>query len=961
MAVRSDPPWLAGPWPLPADVEAAARLAERFSEIGRAEAALARRARRMLAAIGGNSPFLSELAVREARAVRDYAARGPAHVVDAALATIAETRPEAAREKIAAVLRAAKRRVALATALADVGGAWRLAEVTDALSRLAEAALRLSVAHLLRAAHDRGELVLPNVENPARGSGFFVLGMGKLGARELNYSSDVDLILLYDPNLAANGPGSDGIGGTASRFARGLVALMEARDADGYVFRTDLRLRPDPAATPPAMSATAALTYYEGMAHNWERAAMLKARPVAGDLEAGDAFLLALRPFVWRHGLDFAAVADIAAMKRRIDAHKRSSEAGFDVKLGRGGIREIEFLTQGLQLVWGGRVPALRDPTTLGALRRLAEACHLSARAAGELRAAYRFLRRVEHRLQMVADRQTHALPTRAEELSAFATFMGFADSASFEIVLARHLSRVAARYEEVFQDAPAEPGPALDFCADPEGAADALRSLGYGAPERVAAAVGRWRGGQVRALRSERARALLDEVLPFLLAALAREPDPDLAFSRFDAFLSAQPAGVQLLSLFRRNPGLLDRVAAVLGAAAPLAEHLARHPGALDGLLTPGPAPHPRRLLADRLVSARGLEAAVTVIRRTVREEDFSLSVATLDGELGADAAGIARAKLADAALAELLPRVLDDVASRHGRVRGGRMVVVALGKLGGREMMAGSDLDLMLIYDHPEDAGPSDGPRGLPASQYYVRAAQALVAATTAPGADGPLYDVDMRLRPSGRKGPIAVSLAGFVRYHAESAWTWERMALTRARVVAGPASLARATEAAIVEALAHPGGPAEVRRDAAAMRGRMLREHPAAGRWDVKHRAGGQIEVEFVAQTLQLASAGAVRSSTTRKALRRLAEAGVLPGAEARALIRADLAWRTVQGMLRITVGGAPRPELPEAAVRPLLRAASAAGLSAVDLDGLSADLDDVAREVRESFVRHVGEIG
>jgi glutamate-ammonia-ligase adenylyltransferase len=1000
-------------WPRPYDAAAAQRLVERFAELGRAEARLAARpaVAALLAALGGNSPFLADLAIREAAALRALVSEGPDAVARRALASIAALPVQARRERVAATLRQARRVVALVTAIADIGGMWPLERVTATLSDLAEAALRRAVVHLLRAAHDAHELRLPDPAEHERGGGLTVIGMGKLGARELNYSSDIDLVLLCDPAADIYTPSSagDALGGFTTRLARGLVALMETRDADGYVFRTDLRLRPDPSVTPPVVALPAAITYYESMGQNWERAAMIKARPVAGDLALGATFLEAIRPFVWRRGLDFAAVADIHAMKRRIDEHRQSSGlfsalaspgvgaladmhqagghnadardpvariAGHNVKLGEGGIREIEFLAQTLQLVWGGRDPTLRSPTTLGALRLLARAGHIPRRAATELAAAYRFLRAVEHRLQMVADRQTHALAERPAELERFAVFMGYSDAARFAAALLFHLERVRARYADVFERVPdllsetAGIASELDFRGVdevPAATAAALRGLGFGNIDRITQAVRGWQAGHVRALRSERARELMARMLPAVLAALGRQPQPDTAFGRLDAFLARLPAGVQILSLFQRNPALLDGVAAVLGAAPPLAEYLASHPGALDGLLTPEDATTPARMLRARLADTRLLEEVIAIIRRSVREAEFGIAVATLEGRLDADAAGSRRSALADAALDALLRPVLADFAARFGRVRGGAMAVVALGKGGGREMMAGSDLDLMLVYDHPEEVTQSRalgrGARSLPASQWFVRAAHAYVAAVTAPGVDGQLYAVDMRLRPSGNKGPVAVSLGAFRGYHAADAWTWERMALTRARVVAGPAALRARVEAAIGAAITTAGEPGRIRADAATMRTRMLRDLPPDGPWDVKLCAGGQVEVEFIAQVLQLIHAGrdpGVCSPTTRIALARLREAGHLPPADAELLIRADRVWRTVQGMLRITIGRTAPAALPEATARPLLRAAAVAGAPAVDLAALRASLDALAADVRAAFVRHVGEI-
>ena len=512
-------------------------------------------------------------------------------------------------------------------------------------------------------------------------------------------------------------------------MARDLITLMEARDANGYVFRTDLRLRPDPAATPPAISIHAALTYYESMGLNWERAAMIKARPVAGDLALGHRFLEAIRPFVWRRGLDFAALADIHAMKRRIDEVQGTSLihaddpvariAGHNVKLGEGGIREIEFLVQTLQMVWGGRDPSLRIRPTLLAMARLAETGHLQETTHRMLDESYRFLRRVEHRLQMVNDRQTHILPEAPEQMNRISRFMGYADTKAFALDVLRHADIVRSNYRAVFESVP-EPrdgaaiGHELDFRGDdpePASTVATLADLGYHEPRRIVTTVRRWLSGRVRALRSSRARDLIMTMVPSILGTLGSQPNPDEAFGRFDRFVSALPAGVQPMSLFQHNPQLLDRIAAVLGAAPMLAEHLARNPNALDGLLETEENVDARRTLRTRIDAANTLEDAIRIVQRAVKERDFFLSVATLEGRLDADASGLQRTALAEAAVTLLVPRVLADFSTRFGRVRGGPLAVVAMGKAGGREMMAGSDLDLMFVYDHPATATESRG----------------------------------------------------------------------------------------------------------------------------------------------------------------------------------------------------------------------------------------------------------
>lgn len=942
------------PLPHPADPAAAERLRERFAGLGPDYAAFAAANPALLDAIGGNSPYLADLALREPATLTGFVSSGPNTLTATAFAELGAVPATASRATVAAAMRRAKRVVALAVALADIAGAWRLAQITATLTGLAGRTLRLATDHLLAAAGRAGELCYTST-----GSGLTVLAMGKLGAGELNYSSDIDLILLYDPD--AHPDHSAQLRQSFTRFARGLATLMEARDADGYVFRTDFRLRPDPAATPPAISLPAAIAYYESMGQNWERAAMIKARPIAGDFALGAHFLEAIRPFVWRRGLDFAAVADIHAMKRRVDQHKGTALQdgspltrllGHDVKLGQGGIREIEFLTQTLQLVWGGRNPALREPATLAALRLLAGTGRLTPRVAGELRTAYRTLRRVEHRLQMVADRQTHQLPDTPEAFNAFATFMGYPHGDAFARALLRHMERVIRRYREVFDTVPPQPTPALDLSgasASPETLGQ-IAAMGFAHPEALVATLRGWQAGRTRALRSARARELMDAVLPALLPALGRQPEPDAAFARLDSLIERLPAGVQLLSTFQRNPAVMDRIAAILGAAPLLAGHLAAAPAAIEGLLEPTETtPGPETGLATALADARDLQDAIAATRRFVLAEEFRLGVAQLEGRLDVDAAGLARSALADAAIAALLPRVLADQATRNGHVRGGAMAVVVLGKAGGREMMAGSDLDLMLLHAYPPQATESRGARRVPSPQWFARAAHAVVAALTAPGAEGPLYQVDMRLRPSGNKGPVAVSLPAFQAYHARDAWTWERMALLRARVAAAPPALRARAERAIATAIG-TGDPVQVRADAHAMRARMLRDLPPNGPWDVKLRPGGLVEVEFIAQALCLAHG--VREPTTRDALAALERRGALPAPDAAMLTAADRLWRTIQSMLRLTVGRDPAT-VPAAASEALLRAAGE-----VDLAALHARMQATAHDVRAAFERHLG---
>ena len=928
----------------PADKAAAARLCVDFAALGARESAFAatESGAALLAALGGNAPYLAELACREPAMLMACLETSPQAETDSVLAGLDALPSNLPRASLSAALRQAKRRVALAIAVADIGGLWVLEQVTAALSKLAETALRAATRHLLRALHEAGAITLPYPEEPERESGFVALALGKLGARELNYSSDIDLVLLYDPDSSPYEPDSQPL---MARLARDLTTLLSARDEDGYVFRVDLRLRPDPSATPPVVSLATALTYYESQGRTWERAAFSKARPVAGDFALGQHFLTAIRPFIWRRYLDFAAISDIHEMKRQIDGQQSAKGLrGFDVKLGRGGIREIEFIVQTLGLVWGGQNPALRIPATLAALPAMARAGHIPERAARQLAADYRELRRVEHRLQMVADRQTHELPGTDATMDAFCIFL---NAPHFKRDFPRLLSRVHKHFLDFFDAGTEKNKGALDPGQNgppPAAFSARLHELGFKDEKHIAERLRDWTSGTMPALRSPRARELLEGVLPHLLAALSAQPEPDKVFAHFDTLLTRQRAGVQLLSLFTRNTALLKRLAAVLGAAPALSDYLADDPQALEGLLAPqarfaAPRPLLRRLLAE----AEDLEQAAATMRRFVRQEEFHLSVATLEGRMDVNQAGHLRSALAEAALSQLLPFAIAAQKERQGQVRGTKVAVVALGKAGAGEMLAGSDLDLMLIYDH--------APAALAPTQWFVRLSHSFIGALTAQGPGGPLYHVDMRLRPSGNAGPVAVSLAAFRNYHARESWTWERLALTRARVLAATPGFAATVREAILGALCRPEPRARILADTAAMQARLATDMPSRGPFDLRAIPGGMMEVSFIAQALQLIHGPtdtALFQPNTAVALKALAEAGHLRQGEAETLIRADFLWRSIQGINRITGLSSRAAAPPGAMLEPLLRATGFATLVA-----LQGEITNTAKAAHDIF--------
>lgn len=919
----------------------------------------------VLDAIFGNSPYLADCLLKELAFFRDLIASDPkttAERLQAALCVQAAAVADAPSLK--RLLRVAKRRMALLVGLADIANIWTVEDVTGALSDFADTAIRLGVDLLIRDAAKEGKPTPAAPADLALHSGLIVLAMGKLGARELNYSSDVDLIVLYDGENSLFSERPD-IQRFFERLTRSLVAILEERTADGYVFRTDLRLRPDPGATPIALSVAAAEAYYESTGQNWERAAFIKARPVAGDLRAGEAFLESLRPFLWRKSLDFAAIQDIHSIKRQIETHRGGftiAFAGHNVKLGRGGIREIELFTQTKQLIWGGRMAELRTQKTCDTLRALANAKRIEATTAEELIESYRYLRRVEHRLQMIADKQTHTLPEDAEALCEIAVFLGYGDAAAFEIEIKRHLHRVVDHAASLFKEAPVL-GVVLGKLVftggedDPE-TLETLTKMGFKNASSVASIVRGWHHGRYRATRAERGRQILTELMPSLLNAFAKTANPNTALTKFDEFLSKLPAGVQLFSLFQANPPLLDLLAEIMGSAPSLSNTLGRHPIILDAVLEEDffDPPPPRERLAEglhlALEEARDFQDVLDISRRWTNDWKFRIGAQVLRNLLLSDDASKPLSDVAEVVVATLLGHVETQFAERHGRFRDGGMAILAMGKLGGRELNFQSDLDLVCIYDVPKDAKLSDGERALPPSHYFIRLGQALTSALTSLTGEGRLYEIDMRLRPSGEAGPLAISLAGFDAYLCKDAWTWEFQALTRARTVAGPSRLRAAVDQVIETALHRPIEETTLLHDVRDMRKRIASLRSGKNFWDLKNRPGGLIDVEFICQYLALANLARhpeIRDTNTQAIFERIRDGKILPPETAESLIEASQLWHRLIGLLCLSFEGPfEEKDIPEGLRRALIRAAACK-----DFDHLKNRIEETAKTVRRLF--------
>ena len=797
-------------------------------------------------------------ALQRAEAHAPFLARAMARLPDL-VALLAEGEDEAAlawarragedAPDLGAALRRERLALALALAVGDLAGALPLARVTGELSALADRALDAAINHAIRAR-------VPG----AQPAGFVALALGKQGAGELNYSSDIDPILLFDPDTMPRRPRDDP-GEAACRIAQEVVRLLSHVDAEGYVFRVDLRLRPASEVSPLAIPIVGALTHYESSALAWERAAFIRARAAGGDIAMGEGFLAAIRPFVWRKSLDFGAIAEIGRLTRRIRAtYGKIAEPGpgYDVKRGRGGIREIEFFAQTHQLIHGGRNPALRVRGTRASLDALAGAGLIDSADATMLGEAYDRLRTIEHRLQMISDLQTHSLPVSPEAMDSVAQLDGLPDGAALVAELAKITEAVGERYDALIAQSPGASGATHALRG---GALRAeLADLGFAEPEVLAARIEGWRSGKSRALRSDAALAGLDGVQPALLAALARTPEPMRALARWEQLVSNLPSAVNLFCLLEARAALIELLVRILSLAPPLADALARRADLLDALIDASAfaLPGDVALLAADFAAGDGVEAdhqrLLDLVRRRVGEKRFALGVQLIENAHDPLAISAALARVAEGALDVLARSCIAEFEAVHGRVSGAELVILGLGRLGGGMLTHASDLDLIYLFtgDH---AGESDGARPLGATLYFNRLAARVSAALSVPTAEGALYEVDTRLRPQGTQGMLCVSTDSFARYQSEEAWTWEHMALARARVLFASAAARGEVEEVIEGVLMAPRSEAKLRQDVLEMRAKMAAHKPPKSVLDVKLVRGGLVDIEFLAHFIQL----------------------------------------------------------------------------------------------------------
>jgi glutamate-ammonia-ligase adenylyltransferase len=807
----------------------------------------------LLSGTGGSSPYLRGLILREG-AWLESAADDPEAAIEALYGSLAVVSPP----EIGTALRKAKKRLALIVALCDLSGAWSLEQVTGTLTEFADLAVTLALKAAITPEIARGKLPGQTETDIETAGGMVALAMGKMGAGELNYSSDIDLICLFDETRYDPDDYHDARA-SLIRTTRKMAATLNDLTGAGYVFRVDLRLRPDPSVTPVCLAMEAAERYYESVGRTWERAAYIKARPSAGDLVAGARFLTALKPFVWRKHLDFAAIQDAHDMRLRIREHKGLhgpiTLPGHNMKLGRGGIREIEFFTQTRQLIAGGRDPELRLRGTVDGLGMLAQKRWVPTEVADVLADHYRAHREVEHRVQMIGDAQTHDLPKTPEGQERLACLMG-RDLDAVQIELIERLTEVHELTEGFF-------------------APDDNRSTRVPTAFVDSPLPARWHS--YPCLRSQRAVGIFDRLRPDILRRLGEAEKPEEALSAFDSFLAGLPAGVQLFSLFDANPQLIDLLVDIVGTSPDLARYLSRNSSVFDAVIAGdffGSWPGADKLtaaLVTQLAEAGDYERQLDTARRWTKDWHFRIGVHLLRGLMDPEAAGAAYADLASTVLRALWPQVQTQFARKYGPPPGRGAVVLGMGSLGARRQHARSDLDVIVIYD-PDGVDMSEGPKQLQSRTYYARLTQALITAMTAPMAEGKLYEIDMRLRPSGNQGPVATSWASFQSYQRNEAWVWEHLALTRARVIAGPPELAADVEALRKELISRPTPPEKIKTSVAEMRARIAAAKVAAGPLDAKIGRGRLQDVELFSQMCSLITGTAVREAP--RALRQAA---------------------------------------------------------------------------------------
>ena len=819
-------------------------------------------------------------------------------------ACLAEVTDEAA---LMIALRGFRRRHLVRIIWRDLAGWAELEETLEDLSELADCCIGQALDRL----HDWAiaELGTPSAVD-GRPQRLLVLGMGKLGGRELNLSSDIDLIFAFPKCGAVDGPRAMSDEQFFIRLAQRLVHVFDTQTADGFVFRVDTRLRPFGDAGPLATSFAALEDYYQSQAREWERYAMIKARVVAGDPRDGERLMGLLRPFVYRRYLDFGVIDSLRGLKAMIAKELRRKGMADNIKLGPGGIREIEFIGQAFQLVRGGRDPDLQIRPILAVLQRLGKKGLVPRAAVEQLDAAYRFLRRVENRLQAWCDKQTHVLPRDLAARARLARAMDFPDWSAFAAALNAHRQAVQAQFDQVFE-APKNATPTAAQSVEEiwTGDGDAVRDLdelrraGFNDPQRALTRLDEFRDTTNRMGLGQRGRDCLARLMPLVLRVIATSDQPDLALERILKVLTAVARRTAYLAMLIERPAILSQLACLTGMSPWICDQITRYPLLLDELLDPARLYAPLRrselqeevgLLLDR-VAADDLEQQLEYLRQFAQGNMLRVAAADLTEVIPLMVVSDYLTEIAEVTLGRVLQLTHDHLVARHGHPSGTSspetgFLVLGYGKLGGIELGYGSDLDLVFLHGSTQATGMTDGAHTIANEQFFTRLGQRMIHMLTTRTASGVLYEVDMRLRPDGNKGLLVRSLPSFADYQATQAWTWEHQALVRARPVAGDAALARDFAEVRHEILCQPRDPDRLRDEVRAMRAKMRAnlDKSGNGRFDLKQGAGGIADIEFMVQYSVLRWAARhpelTRWTDNVRLLETLADLDLLPGSAA-----------------------------------------------------------------------------
>lgn len=890
----------------------------------------------------GASPFLTNIICRDPGAFTNLFTRAEIDLVRSEAGMIAALREQLPEEidykGLFPLLRRFKYREMLRIAARDLGGLAPLEEVTAELSALAAASLQIAceiTRKLLIAEH--GAPLLAECGHEAE---LTVLGMGKFGGRELNFSSDIDLIYFYSSDEGATAGISDGKGGYSGiislhtffvKQAEMITKAISQVTEDGFVFRVDLGLRPEGKGGDVALSLRSAEVYYELWGQSWERAALLKARPVAGSIHLGEELLRRIEPFIYRRYLDYTLIEDMMAMKKKIDASlARELEGEYNIKLGRGGIREIEFFIQALQLVYAGKDARLREKNSLRSLEILRNANLISPDDCRLLADAYRFLRTVEHRIQVVQERQTHNLPKKADEYTALARRCGYlslSGTEDFSAALEGHRAAVSFIYGNLFlsrdeklkEDVPPEIYHFFDRNADPDILKDMLAERRFRNVDAAYDHLLLLRDGPPRAHLTERARRILEKIAPPLLQEIFASPDPDMAMTNLERFLCAIGSRSSFYALLAENREVLKLIVSLFGTSEFLSKIFIGHPELLDSMVARTLASSFKDLdvmeeeLRQIMSQAADFEERLDLLRRYRHEEFLRIGINDIYNNLGQTEIATQLTILADACLKAACSLARQEL-SRFGRplyhdADGSEQLadfaVIGMGKMGGMELNYHSDLDIIYIYDYQ---GYTDGAKQISNHEYFAKLGQKIIMILTTQTREGYVYKLDTRLRPSGNAGPLVTSLDSFKAYHKDEAQVWERQALTKARVVLGGEGLKDGIEAVIRHTLYDFSADDAVRAEIHRLRMRMENEiaRESAGNYNIKTGRGGMVDVEFIVQYLLLKhghSIPEIRSKSTLTTLKSIRSVGIMNETDCEALISGYKFLRRLENRLRI----------------------------------------------------------